>query len=767
MLLTLQGLPPQKIQEKNLISSNQLDLITTSSPEKGWYYFDKNKKINPKDLFNNYHNSFGLSQQDEMRLHKERKSLNEGEVFYRFQQFHSGIKVVGAEYILQSKNDTLELAHGKIIENLNINVKPNITEEKALSIALNEINAKVYAWENSDWEASIKTEYNSDTATWFPKGILQIVAKPGFNDFIKAKFCLIYKFTIQSVLPDDNIYVEIDANTGEVIRCSSNFMNSVGTVGTVYNGTKSLVTYYRGFPYYDFVLEDHSRSSEIDTRNYARETTACTAINFWQCSKTDDHDDYFNLGNYQNAASAHWAAQKAYDVFKNQFGRLYGIREVPGYEIRIWNNYSPSLIAGDEGSTTGFAPGGGGDYIRIGKLFGQTSGYEGSLDVIGHEFTHGVSTFSAGLDASAYSYASGALSESFSDIFGEVIEYYTNSSCDYIAGSNLMSEFKRQFNLPNQFPPHSFYLDYYNTGCQEAVSFTLSDDGVYPLTFSEIRPGFNEHTAHINCSVQNRWFYLLANGDVSLGVQGIGITKAAIITYRNIVDHISLGSNYTDSRLGSIESARSIYGECSLEYQQVMNAWAAVGVGSPAPNPCIPATPLSVSINSPYNIICDYINIWSSSVSGGTGSYSYNWYVNGMLESTSSSLALYLASWQENQSFTIKLVVTSGTQTVTVYDYFYLVCSGMYSSQSTTFDISLYPNPVTEQLNIEIIPISSDVIILDQYNFYISDMQGVIYSHGTLSGGSKEINLSRLKSGSYYLIVNDKKTNVTKIFLKK
>ncbi|MBA7592803.1 hypothetical protein ES708_34997 [subsurface metagenome] len=67
-----------------------------------------------------------------------------------------------------------------------------------------------------------------------------------------------------------------------------------------------------------------------------------------------------------------------------------------------------------------FASGGGGDYIRIGKALGTYSDrYEGSLDDIGHEFTHGVSVFSAELTASAYNYEGGALMESFSDILVE------------------------------------------------------------------------------------------------------------------------------------------------------------------------------------------------------------------------------------------------------------------------------------------------------------------------------------------------------------
>ncbi len=48
-----------------------------------------------------------------------------------------------------------------------------------------------------------------------------------------------------------------------------------------------------------------------------------------------------------------------------------------------------------------------------------------SLDVVGHEFTHGVDQFSANLE---YSYESGALDESFADIHGTMFEFYGECS---------------------------------------------------------------------------------------------------------------------------------------------------------------------------------------------------------------------------------------------------------------------------------------------------------------------------------------------------
>jgi Zn-dependent metalloprotease len=58
-----------------------------------------------------------------------------------------------------------------------------------------------------------------------------------------------------------------------------------------------------------------------------------------------------------------------------------------------------------------------------------------SLDVAGHEMTHGITARSAGL---VYSGESGGLNEATSDIFGTMVEYYAANAAD--AGDYLIGE---------------------------------------------------------------------------------------------------------------------------------------------------------------------------------------------------------------------------------------------------------------------------------------------------------------------------------------
>ena len=60
------------------------------------------------------------------------------------------------------------------------------------------------------------------------------------------------------------------------------------------------------------------------------------------------------------------------------------------------------------------------------------------VDVVGHEITHGVTQFEAALE---YQGQSGALNESFSDVFGTLVKQYTQSQnvdqADWLIGDDL------------------------------------------------------------------------------------------------------------------------------------------------------------------------------------------------------------------------------------------------------------------------------------------------------------------------------------------
>jgi Zn-dependent metalloprotease len=90
---------------------------------------------------------------------------------------------------------------------------------------------------------------------------------------------------------------------------------------------------------------------------------------------------------------------------------------------------------------------------------------------------------------------------------------------------------------------------------------------------------------HINSGVQNKWFYLLTDGDsgtndndYSYQVEGIGIEKSQQIAYRTLTEYATRESQYADIRLASLQAAEDLYGANSVEVEAVGEAWSAVGV---------------------------------------------------------------------------------------------------------------------------------------------------------------------------------------------
>ena len=181
-------------------------------------------------------------------------------------------------------------------------------------------------------------------------------------------------------------------------------------------------------------------------------------------------------------------------------------------------------------------------------------------EICAHELTHGITEFSAGL---IYQDESGALNESFSDIFGTVIEAeFYPTGWDWIMGAQVTANGSGIRNM--QDPPLKNNPDTYGG----------------PLWV----PGGSVHS---NSGVQNKWFQLLTDGGADTNavgdiysVNGIGMTKAAAISFRNLTVYLTPASTYADARFFAIESAKDLYGTCSNEMVETVNAWYAVGVGA-------------------------------------------------------------------------------------------------------------------------------------------------------------------------------------------
>ena len=216
-------------------------------------------------------------------------------------------------------------------------------------------------------------------------------------------------------------------------------------------------------------------------------------------------------------------------------------------------------------------------------LFGDVRKYPGSLDVVAHELTHGVTENSANL---VYELESGALNEAFSDIFGECVEARTRTHNDWKMGTDLGQVFR----------------DLRDPGSQLISGLKRP----YPARYSEFirlpnSPDADNGGVHINSSIINHTFYQLAEG-----LNGaIGIPDAERIFYRCLTRHLQARSQFLDCRLGCIAAADELFGAGSLQSLKTAAAFDDTEIFA-GPKPADPvALP---AVNAPNSLMFVYFD---------------------------------------------------------------------------------------------------------------------------------------------------------------
>ncbi|MGB0850313.1 MAG: M4 family metallopeptidase [Bacteroidia bacterium] len=357
-----------------------------------------------------------------------------------------------------------------------------------------------------------------------------------------------YLFEVNSDEPLMRKNYYIKATDGEIwaIENLLHDVNVTGTANTKYRGLKTITT--DSIAPGNYRLRETGRGGGIETYNMLTGTKYNAAVDF---TDSDNYWNNYNAAYDEIATDAHYGAEVTYDYYFDRFNR--NSFDNNGAKIRSYVHYRKNYVnAFWNGSVMTYGDGNGTSWAPL-----------TSIDICGHEVSHAVTTNSAGL---IYSYESGALNESFSDIFGNAIEYYADSLVfSWKMGEDIMSSGTGLRNMSNpnlRGDPDTYKGTYWKTGS--------GDNG----------------GVHTNSGVQNYWFYLLSqgkagtndNGD-AFDVDSLGIHKAEQIAYRNLTVYLTKSSQYSDARYYGIRSAADLYGDCSHEMIVTTNAWHAVGVG--------------------------------------------------------------------------------------------------------------------------------------------------------------------------------------------
>ncbi|MFF3465403.1 M4 family metallopeptidase [Streptomyces sp. NPDC001984] len=457
----------------------------------------------------------------------------DGTVHTRYERTYAGLPVLGGDLIVHTskagKAEGVTKATKSAIRVASL--KPQIATAKAEKQALTAAQAA----------GSAKTA--ADSA---PRKVIWAGS---------GKPVLAYE-TVVGGLQDDGtpneLHVITDAATGKKLFEYQGV--ETGTGKTLYSGTVTLNTTLSGSTYQ---LTDSTRGGH-KTYNLAHKTSGTGTL-------FTDADDVWGTGSASSsttdqtaAADAAYGAQATWDFYKNTFGRS-GIKN-DGKAAYSRVHYGSSYVNAfwDDSCFC----------MTYGDGSGNTHPLT-SLDVAGHEMSHGVTSNTAGLN---YSGESGGLNEATSDIFGTGVEFAANNASD--VGDYLIGE---KININGDGTP----LRYMDKPSKDGGSADYWSSGV------------GSKDVHYSSGVANHFFYLLSEGSgaktingvsynspTSNGstVTGIGRAKALQIWYKALTTYFTSTTNYKSARTGTLSAAAALYGSGSTEYNTVAAAWSAVNV---------------------------------------------------------------------------------------------------------------------------------------------------------------------------------------------
>jgi Zn-dependent metalloprotease len=189
-----------------------------------------------------------------------------------------------------------------------------------------------------------------------------------------------------------------------------------------------------------------------------------------------------------------------------------------------------------------------------GKVFDR---FTKSLDVIGHELTHGVTEHEAGLQ---YLNQSGALNESISDVFGVLVKQYTLGQtvdqADWLIGADLVTPAFPGTALRSMAAPGTAWERDDQPATMDDYVHTMSDNG----------------GVHTNSGIPNKAFHALA-----MGLGGHSWDKAGPIWYEALRDpRVKANANFRVFAGRTLATARRLYG--AAEVGAVADSWQSVGV---------------------------------------------------------------------------------------------------------------------------------------------------------------------------------------------
>ena len=515
----------------------------------------------------------------------------------RYAQMYNGIPVYGKEIIVDVKGGEIQSIQGMVSSNISLKkavVSSTIGEDKVKGIAAAYLDIKPAEIKQSsqayDKMSMAGSEVGDPELIWLDNDNTQI---------------LTYSINVFSMKPKlINKTLFIDAATGKIVKELENIKTEAVTkTGRgVLNDSKTVKLYQNsGYYFFKDITRDSSGSTNtVLTYDYNVQDLEGYVYLMYDTNGTlcENNSEFLSQ---RAGVDAHVYLAQAYQYYKDVFNRVSyngagaNIRSIVHFQEYYGYPWANAAWAGNAAGI--FLIGDGDGFPGY-----QDEVYEFSaaLDVLGHEYTHAVidNNGSGGL---TYENQSGAMNESFADLFGQIIERKYKRDTDWVMGEDMSKggsdSYKRSMSNPGLYGQPDNMSEY--------VTTTQDNGGV-----------------HTNSGIPNKAAYLIASQ--------LGDDKTANIYYYALMHKLTSEATFLSLRRAIISSAAALYPGAGYD-SVAANAFDQVGVTDG-----MTITTIKTNLASPQPAGTKIR--WTTTVSGGNAPvYYYKIYKGSTVVSQSSA----------------------------------------------------------------------------------------------------------------------------------
>lgn len=465
-----------------------------------------------------------------------------GRAVERLGQRHAGLPVFGGQVVRQMDGRSMVSVTGRLYDALDIDTMASIGADRAGEAAAASLGANAR-----------------------PHGDITLGVLP-----IESGYTLVYEVLVRSDWDIRKVYV--DADTAAIVLSLSDIHTqaSIGRGDGVFGAAKKMSTNQTTSTYQ---AVDKLRPAQLFTLAFPGTPSRWNLfLNTGVIFNSDIATDTDNEWTDGSTVDAHAYQGWVYDYYFKRFGRRGMDDRDSEIDVvvhplnRSEANRQPPDVVGSYINNAFYCCDG---LLAFGDGDGRTFTFlAGGLDVVAHEWTHGVTDFTSQL---IYQNESGALNEAFSDIMGAAIEFYYQPAgsgrdqADWLIAEDVYLAapgFLRSLNNPSAGGEPDHY------SLRRFIGTSTDDGGV-----------------HFNLTIATHAFYLAVAGGRNRvsGIEVAGIGNAnrermERIFYRAFTLLMGPNSTFSDARRATLQAASDLYGGGSTDRAQLELAWNAVGV---------------------------------------------------------------------------------------------------------------------------------------------------------------------------------------------